>query len=534
SSSIMLPPPQSEMEAKCYYAGLPSSPILVARTGATQWKAPTGPEAYLERKELRAVGRHALKEIWEGGLALKIHAILDSMTVKWTSTDVVRIRNVETSFAPVILWIGVMPASLSGDDGVVAANKCRELLVEHDIDDVDVEIRESIVARSTGPKFLKSVYSSNPTVDVREPLTTTLGLPICAQSTPWVEGTGGFFITEGGNAERLLLVTARHVVFTPDKNENKHFEHTNSSQPRHNVMLFSDAGFEKYLKSIKAEIGGKVLTAQHHEDHFEAMEGRNDPTENKERQRAQAELEREREAMEKLHTFYQEVSAHWGTPESRVLGHVVLSPPINIGSSGGYTEDWAVIEIDASKVDASNFEGNGIDLGTRIHPYDLVRMMRPNYRNADSFTYPIYNILRLTDTIPDEEMRYPTVLDENDEPSLMVIKRGHATGLTVGRANDIFSYIRYYHDDETTDTSKEWAILSFDYKSGAFAEKGDSGSVIVDGLGRIGGLLTGGAGGTRSPDSKLDITYATPVNFILNRMQENGLREPNVNPVLAA
>ncbi len=132
------------MEAKFYYAGLPSAPVLVARTSSTPWKAPTGPEASQKLKELRPVGNHALMEAWEGNLALKLHTLLDSMKVKWTSTDVVRIGNAGESSAPVILWIGVMPASLSGDDGIVVASKCRELLVESNITDVDVEIRESV------------------------------------------------------------------------------------------------------------------------------------------------------------------------------------------------------------------------------------------------------------------------------------------------------------------------------------------------------------------------------------------------------
>lgn len=67
------------------------------------------------------------------------------MKVEWTSLDVVRIGDADEWFAPVILWIGVSPASLSGHDGLDVAYKCRKLLVEHDITDVDVEIRESIV-----------------------------------------------------------------------------------------------------------------------------------------------------------------------------------------------------------------------------------------------------------------------------------------------------------------------------------------------------------------------------------------------------
>ncbi|KAK0442869.1 hypothetical protein EV421DRAFT_551705 [Armillaria borealis] len=526
SSSSTLPSPLSE--AEFYYAGLPSAPVLVARTGTTPWKAPTGPEAYRQLKELRAVGNHALEEVWEGNLAPELHALLDSMEVKWTSTDVVRIGNAEESSAPVILWIGVMPTSLTGDDGVVVASKCRELLVQSNITDVDVEIRESVVTRSAGPKLLTSTYSSDPTVSVREPFTTTLGLPICAQSTPWAGGTGGFFITEGGNTKRLLLVTARHVVFTPDKNKNDYFQHRNDSQPRYNITLFSDAAFDKHLKSIQAGIRDKPVTAQFLERCIKAVEGKDDPAANKERQEAQAELDEAKEAMEELNTFYQDVSTHWVTSESRVLGHVILSPPISVGSSSeGYTEDWAVIEIDASKVNVSNFNGNAIDLGTHISASKFTRMMYPNPKNPRSFMYPVDRLLRLQGTIPDEEMRHPPALDLNGDPCLMVIKRGNTTGLTVGRANNICSFARYYEDDKA-ETSKEWAILPFDSKSGAFSAKGDSGSVIIDGLGRIGGFLTGGAGAMPS----LDITYATPISFLLKRMQDNGLHKPNINPVL--
>jgi len=67
------------------------------------------------------------------------------MEVKWTSIDIVRIGNAGDS--SVILWIGVMPASLSHHGGFDVASKCRELLVKDNITDVDVEIRESVVTR---------------------------------------------------------------------------------------------------------------------------------------------------------------------------------------------------------------------------------------------------------------------------------------------------------------------------------------------------------------------------------------------------
>jgi len=491
------------------------------------WEAPTGPEAYQVHKELRAAGNHVLREVWEDNLALKVHALLDSMRVEWTSTDVVRIGNTGESSAPIILWIGVMPASLSGDDGVIVVSKCLDLLREKNITDVEVEIRESVVIHSDGPRFLTPDFDLSP---ICEPLTLTLGIPICAQARPLTGGTGGFFIAEGGRPERLLLVTARHVVFKPDRNENKHFECTDDSQP-YNVALFDEVAFEEYLQPIETEIQDQAIIASIMGKRLAVLQGRDDLEANAKRQKAQAELDNARKAQKALQTFHQDVLTHWNTLESRLVDHVILSPPISVGyGSQGYTEDWAVIEMNTSKIDTKNYQGNCIDLGNRFSPPDFTRMVYPHSQNDDTFGYPYDRLLKLKDTIPDEEMRNPTTLDQNGNPCLVVIKRGKATGLTIGCANNIISYSRYYYDKKS-EISKEWSILPYDTKSGEFSARGDSGSVIVDGLGRIGGLLTGGSGDDALPTS-FDIAYATPISFLLKRMQDNGLHNLNINPTL--
>jgi hypothetical protein len=50
------------------------------------------------------------------------------------------------------------------------------------------------------------------------------------------------------------------------------------------------------------------------------------------------------------------------------------------------------------------------------------------------------------------------------------------------------------------------AIHPYNHKDGAFSTSGDLGSIVVDGLGRIVGLLIGGSGATDSTD----VTYVTP------------------------
>lgn len=96
-------------------------------------------------------------------MAFKLHDILESMQVKWTSTDVLRIGYVGECSASVVLWIGVVPASLSGNDGVSVVSKCQELLGEYNITDVNVEIHESELVSL---KLLMPAYTDKPTVVV--------------------------------------------------------------------------------------------------------------------------------------------------------------------------------------------------------------------------------------------------------------------------------------------------------------------------------------------------------------------------------
>ncbi|KAJ7457634.1 hypothetical protein B0H11DRAFT_2160733 [Mycena galericulata] len=518
-STLSTPP--SEIEAVHYYAGLPSRPVLVARTSTAPWHVPTGPEAYLVPRELRPVGHHALKEVWEDNLVLKVHDLLDSMRVNWTSIDVLRIGNAGQASAPVILWIGVTPKSLSGNDGVVVASRCQDLLASHQITDVNVEIRESIVSR--GAQFLAPTHELDRTAPYREPLTLTLGISICAPDNLNAEGTGGFFVSEGGSTSKLFLVTARHVLF--GQNDNETVRYRSSSQRRRNVAALGTASFAKYEVSLSKAIQNQDTIAREHRTRITKLGVGAVAV----RARYIHELGDVEQAKMDLSTLSHDVTTQWNTLEKRILGHVVLSPPIKLGAgSEGYTEDWAVIEVDVSKVNESNFIGNVIDLKSNMPREVLTSKMYPGVENSPSFEYPQDGLFALNGTIPDEEMREPRARDQSGEPCMMVIKRGKTTGLTVGRANDIMSYTRVYVDGGKGETSKEWAILPFDSDSGPFSKPGDSGSVIADGLGRMGGLLAGGSGLVEA----FDITYATPIDFLVKRMHESGFKA-NLNPVLA-
>ena len=359
-------PSVAELEAMYYYAGLPSSPKLVSRTGPIQWKPPTGPEAYNVMRELRPVFNHKIIPVWNV-LADKVLEYLDSLKVRWSSIDGVRFAEVGEAPGPVVLWIGVTPKSLSGEDAHTAAFGCLDILKEFDITDVDVEFRESVYTRSVGPRLLKRVFDFHPTVDVRGPLTPVLGLQIAAARTPFVEGTGGLYFSEGGDSNKVFLITARHVVFPPNEVPNNNYARTNKR--RHQVLLLGSKAFEKFFRSIKSSIGGHAIEIEIYERHLAELteEGveNDDAADESQRSFIQEKVDKAKAKMNPLDEFHDEVAKYWSDASQRLLGHVVCSPPIALGvGTERYTEDYAIIELDSSKIDKSAFKGNVIDLRT--------------------------------------------------------------------------------------------------------------------------------------------------------------------------
>jgi len=75
--------------------------------------------------------------------------------------------------------------------------------------------------------------------------------------------------------------------------------------------------------------------------------------------------------------------------------------------------------------------------------------------------------------------------------------------------NGFESHVRRYFTLGKHD-SVEAAVYSYDNDSGPFSKRGDSGSIIVDALGKFVALLTGGTGLTDSSD----ITFGSPMYWL--------------------
>jgi hypothetical protein len=503
---------------------------LIARTGSTPWEAPTGLEAYLTPKELTPLGfGHPLEKLWERTIGPGICSCLNDMGVKYSSLDPVRIGYAGDPSPLAVVWIGVLPGTLTSEDGVKVAVRCKNILSTNGIDNVHVELRESEVFHCA--KLHKPVRTSSATVRVIEPFSTAVGLPISTEARPTVGGTGGFFISGRGYDGELFLVTARHVVMCSKSNDNKLVKCTHESQPRQNVLLFSDSAAEKHLAAIESEIKGKEIIIRQLEKRLEVADKMEPADTEAERDQVEPQLRRAKKAIKDLQEFLKETTRDWKNRKDRVIGHVFLSPPIAFNvRDNGFTEDWAVVKIDASKVDSTNFIGNAIDLGIDIPVEKLTSWMYLYPANPPSFDYPGDRLHRYFGFIPDEEMWQPNLntRDHDNDPVIMVMKRGHASGLTVGRLNTIRSFTRHYVEGEPGIMSKEVTVLPRNSKSGSFSSPGDSGSSVVDGKGRIAGLLTGGAGASDASDC----TYVTSINFLRERMSIHGLKA-NFSPSLA-
>lgn len=297
-------------------------------------------------------------------------------------------------------------------------------------------------------------------------------------------------------------------------------------------MLLGEAAFKDRVELVEAAIHAKnVILTQLRQRQALANQLEDEGDREAELAEVQDEMAKADKAIAAFERLLRDIRRDWKNEFDRVIGHVVLSPPIafDVGNDG-FTEDWAVVEMLPTKIARLNFIGNAIDLGS-IDVDVLTSWMYPHPANPNSFNYPGDRLLRFTGTVSNEEMRSPppATKDQDNDPVIMVIKNGNTSGLTVGRLNDIRSVVRRYFKGQDGTMSKEVAVLPRTSKSRAFSAPGDSGSVVVDGKGRVCGILTGGDGAT----DVSDITFITPINFILARLRSEYGINANIFPTVA-
>ena len=127
------------------------------------------------------------------------------------------------------------------------------------------------------------------------------------------------------------------------------------------------------------------------------------------------------------------------------------------------------------------------------------------------FKFPPQGQLRINGWVAREELANPSTCDNDGEPCTIVMKDGNASDLTVGRHVGLEAYTC----DELGVESIELAIYNYNKQAGDFSEKGDSGSLIFDGRGRMVGILHSGlVKGGQKP-----VTYATPAWWVVKQLK---------------
>ncbi|KAL4730125.1 hypothetical protein ACLX1H_002155 [Fusarium chlamydosporum] len=142
--------PPSEDEKDGYYYGLPSRPLLVARTSTEPWVERSARSGFWPLyKKLEVVRGHAIKDMWnddEGPLRRDIINCLEN--VEWTAIDILRVgfepsETGEKFDKPVTMLISVEKDSANFTKALATVTKCQEILHKHGIVDVPVEMKES-------------------------------------------------------------------------------------------------------------------------------------------------------------------------------------------------------------------------------------------------------------------------------------------------------------------------------------------------------------------------------------------------------
>ncbi|KAI6031233.1 hypothetical protein PISMIDRAFT_6659 [Pisolithus microcarpus 441] len=359
-------------------------------------------------------------------------------------------------------------------------------------------------------------------VYLRHHLTTALGMPIARESDDG-EGSVGFFFHEGrdkfGNiSNKVFGVSCAHVL--REKTEGT-YEFRGAGAPRHHVRVNGPHRFQRGLDEIEVAIGIHEMIANIHAktiDRLKAKELSEDKEEAEEDARelrkAEERLDKQKRVVADLKKFYKDVKVQWSDIEHRNIGHVHYSPPIAVNEIKGewFTEDWGTFALQEAKFKAQ-FKGNVVDLGTAITPEKLTTTMYPCYGSRTAFKYPKDRLLRINGVVQQELLKESVAYDGDGKPCYVVLKDGSATDLTVGRYGGMESFIG---DDGVE--SIEIGIYSYSKTSGPFVAKGDSGSLIFDGSGRMVGLLHSARSGYFS--SAAMVTYATPAWWLIRRIME--------------
>lgn len=213
--------------------------------------------------------------------------------------------------------------------------------------------------REVGPQLHRPVGDLDPLVDVIGPLTPALGLGISTKAMLGAQGTMGVYIAEGGNSDRLLGLTCRHVLISSKDTNVDYVYHP--SAPTRDVLLLGKIAFNNLVDSIKVRIGRHDIAIERWRSQIAGFERREQGTDaakaRADRVVTQGLVDKAKVAIDALGELLNQVNQDWSQPNNRVLGHVLRSPAITLGvGPHRFTEDYGIFQVNRDKL-GEGFQG---------------------------------------------------------------------------------------------------------------------------------------------------------------------------------
>ncbi|KAK0219891.1 hypothetical protein IW262DRAFT_1448391 [Armillaria fumosa] len=460
----------SDWERTTYYHGIsPDPPELLYRSDllSNPFPKPVGRHHHLPTKTVYGVFNTPLNAVWDT-VAPQIRDPLKAKKIRYSAIQTARF----------------VTHNEDKQDNILA------LLEANGVKGAVVEWYEGAVEKLSGPPLLRVTADTNPIHYVRRFLTAGLGMPIAVDDA---QGSVTLFFHEnrdkrGNTSAKVFGVSNCHVL-----------GEKGVGAPRQLVRVAGSRRFQRGLNEITACIAGHGTDADllaREIVELQAKPKSEDPDEAAE-DKATMEAKRTKLAKVKedigvLENLYNELNSQWDDIACRNIGHVEWAPEISVDIEG-YTKDIGTFE----------FKGNVVDLGVKFTPRQLTDMFYPQSGGRTVFKFPANRQLRINGWVTRELLANPDCFDSDGEPCLIVMKDGNTTGLEA------------YTCDELGIESIELAIYNYDKQSGPFSAKGDSGSLIFDGMGHMVGILHSGMvkGGSSHA------TYATPAWWAIEQLR---------------
>lgn len=534
---LVKPPPEEEISE--YYHGLPSHPRLVARSDAPTAKWSPREMPYPEwptniSKYLSNVGNHKIVKVWSAnGGELRELIIQEANKLDWCAIDIFRIGYHENECypgdhlnRPVVLFITLDTDRNTWEEAYAVAMKCKEIMEAKKVADVHCEIKKGkLLSTATAPVSVpQCVRKLNPLpqseklrwpshVERKIPLSECIGASISLYERPRETGTKGPYLRLRHDSEedRIVMLTCQHVV-SPSNNGQASYSGRIVQMPYRGYWPLHDK-LERELQSLLHEKEGEDRVA-------EQLKG--DLTDLDKARIAKL----DRKINVKKHQITH-LDAEKG-PESCVIGHILSAPPCGLQSTHGrlpWWRDWALIELNQEKHETSLTRlSNQVPV-----THSPMHWFHPSNEEKTNILKQLgpAPMITLSGMLPEA-----TIANPPDAQGLIVSTfTGGGKDIRFGTSNEIMSVTCRRSNNGKKLVSDEWGITGIGRE--AFSADGDSGACVWDVHSKcIAGMITSGSGDMLSRSdicgrnyyySAIDVTYATPIERLIEDMRDCGL-----------